>query len=312
MAVSSQVLDPNIITAADNDAATIVSKNVIAEEYIVAPYWSTSSNMTGTDVTLPSKPTERAIDGRLDLGFAMGQDAAPVYYYVYCSFNASTVDFCALYLSDVNQGTWNIEVQVSNSLAFPGTNNDTVAVASWSNVNTEGRLVQDRLVDTAVFPGTVRQFTGLQYARIRFQEIGTSTNTPPEVGEWTLGQQRQLSRSFDGPWDDEPYGSEYIKSVSWNRRQSKYSKSEGFQDHEATYGFSARQLDAYGFDDHATLKLVRSECGAGLKPCWFRAKTGADWLFGCFDSDWKFPINNYDDREWDFKFTEDPPFAVNG
>jgi hypothetical protein len=271
-------------------------------------HWTTTGNLTGTDVTLPAEPAARAYDdiGNLVTSTTGVASTSPKYY----GFTFSTaISFDTLLILGHNFNSISITsvaLEIADAADF-GTNKIEIAKYTISgavdnrilitNLNSEGGS------STYSSGGTAQRYSSVLYARLVVTHSGSKD---PELGEIILGYRYQLQRNPDLPWNNKAQASAVTDFVSNTGMLKRYvlNRGKAARSFRSSMGAAAEiaVIDAwFAATEEGTRNFVYIETPSSSPKA---------YLMAMVDSALNFPLVGPFERVLEFAMTEQPPFLA--
>lgn len=190
-------------------------------------HWTTTGNLTGTDVTLAAEPAARAYDefGGLVTSTTGVAATSPKYY----GFNFSTaISFDVLLITGHNLNSISITsvaLEIADDAAY---SSNKIEIAKYTiSGTTDNRILITNLnsaggSSTYSGGGTAQRYSGVEHARL---VVTHSSSKDPELGEIWLGYRYQLQRNPDVPWNNKNEMSrvaDYVSNSGITKRYTFY------------------------------------------------------------------------------------------
>ena len=271
-------------------------------------HWTTTGNLTGTDVTLAAEPAARAYDdiGNLVTSTTGVAATSPKYY----GFTFSTaISFETLLLTGHNFNSISITsvaLEIADDAAF-GTNKIEIAKYTISGA-VDNRILITNLnsaggSSTYSAGGTAQRYSGVEYARLVVTHSGSKD---PELGEILLGYRYQLQRNPDLPWDNKAQSSMVTDFASNSGMLKRYvlNRGKAARSFSSSMGASAEiaVIDAwYAAIEEGTRNFVYIETPS---------TSAQAYLMAMVDASLSFPLVGPFERVLEFGMTEQPPFLA--
>ena len=271
-------------------------------------HWTTTGNLTGTDVTLAAEPAARAYDdiGNLVTSTTGVAATSPKYY----GFTFSTaISFDTLLLTGHNFNSISITsvaLEIADDAAF-GTNKIEIAKYTISGA-VDNRILITNLnsaggSSTYSAGGTAQRYSGVEYVRLVVTHSGSKD---PELGEILLGYRYQLQRNPDLPWDNKAQSSMVTDFASNSGMLKRYvlNRGKAARSFSSSMGASAEiaVIDAwYAAIEEGTRNFVYIETPS---------TSAQAYLMAMVDASLSFPLVGPFERVLEFGMTEQPPFLA--
>tara|TARA_R110000737_G_scaffold4630_3_gene15019 strand:+ start:1655 stop:2578 length:924 start_codon:yes stop_codon:yes gene_type:complete len=271
-------------------------------------HWTTTGNLTGTDVTLAAEPAARAYDdiGNLVTSTTGVAATSPKYY----GFTFSTaISFDTLLLTGHNFNSISITsvaLEIADDAAF-STNKIEIAKYTISGA-VDNRILITNLnsaggSSTYSAGGTAQRYSGVEYARLVVTHSGSKD---PELGEILLGYRYQLQRNPDLPWDNKAQSSMVTDFASNSGMLKRYvlNRGKAARSFSSSMGASAEiaVIDAwYAAIEEGTRNFVYIETPS---------TSAQAYLMAMVDASLSFPLVGPFERVLEFGMTEQPPFLA--
>ena len=272
-------------------------------------HWTTTGNLSGTDVTLPAEPAFRAYDDFGNLVTSTTGVASTSQKYFGFTFTTA-ITFDALLITGHNFASTaltSVSLEIADDAAF---STNKIEIAKWTRGSA---TVDDRILITNLNSaggsstydanGTAQRYSGVEHARIVVTHSGSKD---PELGEIFLGRRYQLQRNPDVPFDNKNQASLVADFSSNSGMTKRYVLNRG----QSIRSFSATIPDSdeitvidnwYAAINEGTRNFVSIETpSSGAKA----------YIMLLDDSALNFPLVGPFERVLQFGMTEQPPFLA--
>lgn len=243
MPVPSVAVDAAELAQRDLDKPYLLGQNV-ARSYNALPQWRTSGSWSaGTDLTDPSFPTRRLIDGSHAFASRMQLASATAVNELFLLFDLAAaasreVDTIIVALDVRSCGTAvRIRAEIADDAAFTVNLRTLADAGDWSGTGAGDNRGNWKLIMHALSNGggsPNQRLNTLRYLRLRFDRNAGGVPPfldAPLVYEVTMGRRRQLAHFPVMPHDDQRRYSEvadYVAYSGWDQRVVRHRGAQPF------------------------------------------------------------------------------------
>lgn len=317
MAFNVNPLPAGFASAALGDSPYFLAANVIDNTPRTIK-WTFDGDDGSADQTDTTFLTTRLIDRFQNLITKPISDAGKIYFLNF-NLSASTsrkIDALAILnhnLGDMGGANVLVRIEVDNSATFPApTLVKTFIVPTGDN----------KRIALKNFGAGNEQFDNVQFLRMKFSassgDFGTNV---PQIGEFIIGERRQMSTKANHPFNDAPFGFEGKESRVESGFTTTYVHNEGGSVLRRHWQLKDAADSLHSIVDTDQLRAWYRDCGRGSKAFLYVEDPQTDqsgsarWCKVQRNTQLDLSLTGFAERNQTFEFIEQAPFVdveVNG
>lgn len=315
MAFNTATLPAGFTSAAAADSPYFLAANVLDNRFAVTK-WTFDGDGNSSDETAGTFLVSRLNDRFQNLVSKPVSDAGKVYFLNFNLSAATTRKIDALAILGHNlgdlTGTVTVRVEIDDGITFPApTLVKTFTITAGSN---------QRIVLRNFGAGN-EQFDNVQFMRMKFSSSGDLGTTVPQIGEFIIGERRQMSTKANHPFNDAPFGFEGRESRVESGFTTTYVHNEGGAILRRHWQLKDAADSQFSIIDNDQLRAWYRDAGRGSKAFLYVEDPQSDesgtarWCKVPKDTQLDLSLTGFAERNQTLEFIEQAPFIdveVNG